>query len=42
MNDLHIQVKNLSKTYRVPVRPEGSGGIPPQPDRAPRTMISRR
>jgi ABC-2 type transport system ATP-binding protein len=23
MNDLHIQVKSLSKTYRVPVRPEG-------------------
>jgi ABC-2 type transport system ATP-binding protein len=23
MNDLHIQVDNLSKTYRIPVRPEG-------------------
>ncbi|GAP20740.1 ATP-binding cassette domain-containing protein [Leptolinea tardivitalis] len=23
MNDSHIQVRNLSKTYRVPVRPEG-------------------
>ncbi|NMB55628.1 MAG: ATP-binding cassette domain-containing protein [Leptolinea sp.] len=23
MNDLHIQVRNLSKTYRVPIRPEG-------------------
>ncbi len=25
MNDLHIQVRNLRKTYHVPVRPEGLG-----------------
>jgi ABC-2 type transport system ATP-binding protein len=25
MNDLHIQVRDLRKTYRVPVRPEGLG-----------------